>query len=51
MENYSFTFKVTGCYTVEVKASSYEEAESMARNEICDIDFGCLEDIDSEIVD
>lgn len=49
-EEYYFGFKVTGYYTVKVNAKSYEEAEKMARNEICDVDFGYLEDIDSEII-
>ena len=51
MNEYSFGFKVTGYYTVNVEAESYEEALEMARNEICEVDFGYLEDIDSEIID
>ena len=50
-EEYTFGFKVTGCYTVKVNAKSYEEAKALAENEICNVDFGRLENISSEIID
>lgn len=51
MQQYDITFKVTGFYTVSVKAESLEEAQEKAEQTICEIDFGNLENIDSEMYD
>lgn len=49
MKEYEFTFKVTGFHTVKVKAENDTQAEELALAQICEADFGELENIDSSI--
>lgn len=51
LKHYSVDFKVTGYKSVQVEASSQKEAEKLARELIDDVNFGELEEIDSEISD
>ena len=45
---YSVTARVSGVVSVEVEASSMDVAMQIANDEVCDIDFGRLENIDWE---
>ena len=47
---YEVSVAVEGRVTVVVETDSFEEAKNIAYNEVCDIDFGKLEDIDWQVV-
>lgn len=51
MKTYTFVFEVIGYIEIDVEAVDFEKAKIIARNEICNIDCGLLENIDSEIID
>ena len=44
---YNVVMRVVGFYPMEVEADSVEEARAKACNEICEVDFGMLQDVDS----
>lgn len=47
-KQYEITYKVTGFYTVRVDADSMEDAAIKGEKEICETDFGFLENIEWE---
>ena len=47
---YEVSVAVEGKVTVVVETDSFEEAKIIAYNEVCNIDFGELEDIDWKVV-
>lgn len=47
---YYVTFRIDARYTAEIEAGCLEDAEAIARNQICEADFGQAEDVDSDII-
>lgn len=45
---YNVAVRVSGFVSVEVEASSMDVAKQIANDEVCDMDFGSLQNIDWE---